>query len=61
MNNGVNLSQVQNVSQQLNLAPQLLQWLRLLQLSTIDLATAVQHELETNPALEIEAVCELPL
>lgn len=43
-----------NVSQQLNLAPQLLQWLRILQVSTTDLTDLVQKELESNPALEID-------
>ncbi len=41
------------LSQQLNLAPQLLQWLRLLQVPTTELSTLVRHELETNPALEL--------
>jgi len=43
-----------NVGQQLNLAPQLLQWLRLLQLPSTELCAMVQHELEVNPTLEIE-------
>jgi RNA polymerase sigma-54 factor len=43
-----------NLSQQLNLAPQLLNWLNLLQVSTLDLNTLVRHELESNPALEEE-------
>lgn len=43
-----------NVSQQLNLAPQLLQWLRLLQASTTDLNQMIQEELVSNPALEVE-------
>ncbi|MFH0879152.1 MAG: RNA polymerase factor sigma-54 [Lentisphaerota bacterium] len=42
------------LGQQLNLAPQLLQWLRLLQVSTTELSTMVRHELETNPALELD-------
>jgi RNA polymerase sigma-54 factor len=42
------------ISQQLNLAPQLLQWLRLLQVPSTELSTLVQAELEANPALEID-------
>ena len=42
------------LSQQLNLAPQLLQWLRLLQVPTLELSAMVQHELETNPTLEVD-------
>ena len=38
--------------QQLNLAPQLLQWLRLLQAPAQHLEQLVRHELDTNPALE---------
>ena len=41
-------------SQQLSLAPQLLQWLKLLQLPQMELAALVRQELETNPALEAE-------
>jgi RNA polymerase sigma-54 factor len=40
------------VTQQLNLAPQLLQWLKLLQVPTTELSALVQAELESNPALE---------
>lgn len=54
MEPSVGVSQLQNVSQQLNLAPQLLQWLKLLQVSTVELAQLVQHELETNPTLELD-------
>ncbi len=43
-----------NLSQQLGLAPQLLQWLRLLQAPTAELSQLVRHELETNPALEAD-------
>ena len=43
-----------NVSQQLSLAPQLLQWLRILQIPTTELSQMVQRELKTNPALELE-------
>ncbi|MBI3985491.1 MAG: RNA polymerase factor sigma-54 [Lentisphaerae bacterium] len=42
------------LGQQLNLAPQLLQWLKLLQLPTADLCTLVRQEMETNPSLEDE-------
>ncbi len=48
------LYQEPNLSQQLNLAPQLLQWLRLLQAPTVELQTLIRHELETNPALELD-------
>jgi RNA polymerase sigma-54 factor len=48
------LYQGPNLSQQLNLAPQLLQWLRLLQAPTLELETFIRHELETNPALEMD-------
>ena len=48
------LYQGPNLSQQLNLAPQLLQWLRLLQAPTTELQTYLRHELETNPALEMD-------
>ncbi len=53
MNMELNLGQSQQTSQVLNLAPQLLQWLRLLQAPTTELAAIIQHELETNPALEV--------
>ncbi|NCC50955.1 MAG: RNA polymerase sigma-54 factor [Spartobacteria bacterium] len=42
------------VNQQLNLAPQLLQWLRLLQAPTVELNSLVQTELESNPVLELD-------
>ena len=48
------LYQGPNLSQQLNLAPQLLQWLRLLQAPTLELQTFIRHELDTNPALELD-------
>jgi RNA polymerase sigma-54 factor len=54
MNLELNMAQSQQTSQVLNLAPQLLQWLRLLQAPTVELAAIVQHELETNPALELD-------
>jgi RNA polymerase sigma-54 factor len=50
----IGVFQSQGLSQQLNLAPQLLQWLRLLQVPTTELSSMVQHELETNPALELD-------
>jgi RNA polymerase sigma-54 factor len=40
------------LSQQLGLAPQLLQWLRILQAPTVELSELVTAELESNPALE---------
>ena len=42
------------VSQELRLAPQLLQWLNILQASQVDLSAMIQSELATNPALEID-------
>ena len=42
------------VSQELRLAPQLLQWLNILQASQLDLSAMIQSELATNPALEVE-------
>lgn len=50
----LNLQQRVQVSQQLTLAPQLFQWLRLLQAPTQELSQLVKHELESNPALEID-------
>ena len=44
-----------NQNQQLNIAPQLLQWLKILQAPTQDLSEMVKAELESNPALEITA------
>ncbi len=54
MSLNLNLSAGLSQQQQLNLAPQLLQWLRLLQVSAQDLNQLVQHEVETNPALEVD-------
>lgn len=54
MNIETRLTHGLETSQQLNLAPQLLQWLKLLQLPSAELATLVRQELETNPALEAE-------
>ena len=50
----LNLYQGPSLSQQLNLAPQLLQWLRLLQAPTVELESFIRHELETNPTLELD-------
>lgn len=49
------LNQQTGLQQQLNLAPQLLQWLKLLQIPTAELSLHVSAELEKNPALEIDA------
>lgn len=54
MDTGIGISQVNNVSQRLNLAPQLLRWLQLLQAPAQELGNIVQHELETNPVLELD-------
>lgn len=48
----LNLGHGVSQQQQLNLAPQLLQWLRLLQAPALHLEQMVRHELEINPALE---------
>ena len=48
----LNMGQGLGQQQQLNLAPQLLQWLRLLQAPAQHLEQMVRHELEINPALE---------
>ncbi|MDD4736820.1 MAG: RNA polymerase factor sigma-54 [Kiritimatiellae bacterium] len=53
MNIGQTIYQGQRLSQQLNLAPQLLNWLQLLQAPTMELTSMVRHELESNPALEL--------
>jgi RNA polymerase sigma-54 factor len=42
-----------NLSQQLNLAPQLLNWLKILQASSLELTQMVHNELTSNPALEV--------
>jgi RNA polymerase sigma-54 factor len=54
MNINFNLSGNVAQQQQLNLAPQLLQWLRLLQVPAQHLEQLVRSEVETNPALEID-------
>lgn len=43
-----------NLSQQLNLAPQLLNWLKLLQVPSVELNQMIQNELLSNPALELD-------
>ena len=48
------------LSQQLNLAPQLINWLKLLQAPTLELAAMVQQELDSNPALEVAEVPSAP-
>lgn len=45
----------QKLSQQLSIAPQLLNWLQLLQAPTMELSGMIQHELATNPVLEIDS------
>ena len=50
----LNIGQGLSQQQQLNLAPQLLQWLRLLQAPAQHLEQMVRHELEINPALEVQ-------
>jgi len=54
MDMSIGLSQAPTVSHQLSLAPQLLQWLKLLQSNSLELSQAIRHELETNPVLEAE-------
>jgi RNA polymerase sigma-54 factor len=52
MSTNIKMYQSSNVSQQLNLAPQLLNWLKILQVSAVDLSELVDRELVSNPALE---------
>ena len=52
MNTNLRMVTEANLSQQLNLAPQLLNWLKLLQIPTIELNQLIQSELMSNPALE---------
>jgi len=54
MNPNLGFAQGLSARQELSLAPQLLQWLRLLQEPSHQLERLVHHELETNPALEID-------
>ncbi|WP_133128030.1 hypothetical protein [Legionella nagasakiensis] len=42
------------MNQQLKLTPQLQQSIRLLQLSTVELQQEIQHEIESNPMLELK-------
>ncbi|MDX1609337.1 MAG: RNA polymerase factor sigma-54 [Halofilum sp. (in: g-proteobacteria)] len=49
------------VSQQLTMTPQLQQAIRLLQLSTLDLQTEIQANLENNPMLEVDEEAEEPV
>lgn len=53
MNIKVGLSQGLSQGLELNLAPQLLQWLNLLQVPCYKLESVVRQELEVNPALEL--------
>ncbi len=52
MSANVKAYQSSNLSQQLNLAPQLLNWLKILQAPSTDLAELVNQALVSNPALE---------
>lgn len=54
MNTNIRLFNETTLSQQLNLAPQLLNWLKLLQAPVTELSELVQNELASNPALERE-------
>jgi len=61
MNMSLGLFSEAKLSQQLNLAPQLLNWLKLLQVPTLELNRIIQSELLANPALELsEADPDLP-
>lgn len=53
MNANIRLFNEAKLSQQLNLAPQLLNWLKLLQAPVSELSALVQSELLSNPALEV--------
>lgn len=52
MSSHIKMHNSSNLNQQLNLAPQLLNWLKILQVSSLDLTEMVNTELATNPALE---------
>jgi RNA polymerase sigma-54 factor len=54
MQMNLNIGHELGVGQQLNLAPQLLQWLRILQMPTHELSLVVQKELQQNPAIEVD-------
>ncbi len=56
---GLDFRLTQNLSQKQILAPQILQSVELLQLSTVELANRIQEELDTNEFLEVKAK-ELP-
>ncbi len=53
MSTNIKMYNESNLSQQLNLAPQLLNWLKILQASSLELTQMVQNELSSNPALEV--------
>lgn len=53
MSKNIRMYNESNLSQNLNLAPQLLNWLKILQASTLELGQMVQNELASNPALEV--------
>jgi RNA polymerase sigma-54 factor len=53
MSANVRLYNEANLSQQLNLAPQLLNWLKVLQMPALELSQMVRTELNMNPALEV--------
>ncbi|MBN2164474.1 MAG: RNA polymerase factor sigma-54 [Pontiellaceae bacterium] len=52
MSGNVSMYNSNNLNQQLNLAPQLLNWLKILQASRLDLTQMIHEELASNPALE---------
>src|SRR5689334_15281534 len=54
------IRQVQKMSQQLVMTPQLQQAIKLLQLSRVELEEQVQQELLENPILEMEVEAESP-
>ncbi len=55
MNLEQSIYQGPNLNQQLNLAPQLLNWLNLLQAPALELSAIIRQELESNPILESES------
>ncbi|MDZ8117239.1 RNA polymerase factor sigma-54 [Pontiella agarivorans] len=61
MNTNIKMYQSSNVTQQLNLAPQLLNWLKILQVSSVELSELVDRELVSNPALEAASPEESPM
>ena len=56
MNLELSLHHSASLSQQLNLAPQLLNWLKLLQCPTTELSSMIQREMESNPSLEADSM-----